>query len=151
MPKLDDIDKAIINRIQSQFPITARPFFTAAEELDLTEKEVLERVARLKKEGIIRRIGGNFVPGKLGFVSTLCAARVPADKIDRFAEVVNRYPGVTHNYQRDNHYNVWFTFISPSMDEIEANLKKIAEDTGITDILNLPATKVFKIKAQFDV
>ena len=151
MPKLDDIDKAIINRIQSEFPITARPFFTVAEELDLTEKEVLKRVARLKKEGIIRRIGGNFVPGKLGFVSTLCAARVPADKIDRFAEVVNRYPGVTHNYQRDNHYNVWFTFISPSMDEIEANLKKIAEDTGITDILNLPATKVFKIKAQFDV
>ena len=151
MPNLDDTDKAIINRIQSEFPIISRPFLTVAEELDLTEKEVLERVARLKKEGIIRRIGGNFVPGKLGFVSTLCAARVPADKIERFAEVVNRYPGVTHNYQRDNHYNVWFTFISPSMDEIEANLKKITTETGVNDILNLPATRVFKIKAQFDV
>ncbi len=151
MPNLDDTDKAIINRIQSEFPITSRPFLTVAEELDLTEKEVLERVARLKKEGIIRRIGGNFVPGKLGFVSTLCAARVPADKIERFAAVVNRYPGVTHNYQRDNHYNVWFTFISPSMDEIEANLKKITTETGVNDILNLPATRVFKIKAQFDV
>jgi DNA-binding Lrp family transcriptional regulator len=91
------------------------------------------------------------VPGKLGFVSTLCAARVPADKIEHFAEIVNRYPGVTHNYQRDNQYNVWFTFISPSMDEIEANLKKIVEESGVSDILNLPATKVFKIKAQFDV
>ena len=151
MPNLDDTDKAIINRIQSEFPITSRPFLTVAEELDLTEKEVLERVARLKKEGIIRRIGGNFVPGKLGFVSTLCAARVPADKIERFAAVVNRYPGVTHNYQRDNHYNVWFTFISPSMDKIEANLKKITTETGVNDILNLPATRVFKIKAQFDV
>ena len=151
MPNLDDTDKAIINRIQSEFPITSRPFLAVAEELDLTEKEVLERVARLKKEGIIRRIGGNFVPGKLGFVSTLCAARVPADKIERFAAVVNRYPGVTHNYQRDNHYNVWFTFISPSMDEIEANLKKISTETGVNDILNLPATRVFKIKAQFDV
>ena len=151
MPNLDDTDKAIINRIQSEFPITSRPFLTVAEELDLTETEVLARVARLKKEGIIRRIGGNFVPGKLGFVSTLCAARVPADKIERFAAVVNRYPGVTHNYQRDNHYNVWFTFISPSMDEIEANLKKITTETGVNDILNLPATRVFKIKAQFDV
>ncbi len=151
MPNLDDTDKAIINRIQSEFPITSRPFLTVAEELDLTEKEVLARVARLKKEGIIRRIGGNFVPGKLGFVSTLCAARVPSDKIERFAAVVNRYPGVTHNYQRDNHYNVWFTFISPSMDEIEANLKKITTETGVNDILNLPATRVFKIKAQFDV
>ena len=151
MSKLDDIDKAIINRIQSEFPIASRPYLEVANELGLTEKDVLNRVARLKKNGIIRRIGGNFVPGKLGFVSTLCAARVPADKVLHFAEVVNRYPGVTHNYQRDNEYNVWFTFISPSMDEIEVNLKKIAEETGIGDILNLPATKVFKIKAQFDV
>ena len=151
MPNLDDIDKAIVNRIQSEFPITSRPYLAVADELGLTEKQVLDRVARLKKTGIIRRIGGNFVPGKLGFVSTLCAARVPADKIEQFAKIVNRYPGVTHNYQRDNKYNVWFTFICPSMDEIEANLKKIAEETGVSDILNLPATKVFKIKAQFDV
>ena len=151
MPNLDDIDKAIINRIQSEFPIASRPYLELANELELTEKEVLDRVTRLKEDGIIRRIGGNFVPGKLGFVSTLCAARVPADKIEHFAEIVNRYPGVTHNYQRDNQYNVWFTFISPSMDEIETNLKKIVEESGVSDILNLPATKVFKIKAQFDV
>jgi DNA-binding Lrp family transcriptional regulator len=151
MQKLDSTDSAILNRIQSDFPITSRPFLTVADELELTEKEVLERVARLKAEGIIRRIGGNFVPGKLGFVSTLCAARVPTDKIDYFAETVNRYPGVTHNYQRDNTYNVWFTFIAPSMEEIEANLKQIAADTGVEDILNLPATKVFKIRAEFEV
>ncbi len=151
MPALDDIDKAILNRIQSNFPITARPYLSVADELGLTEKEVLERVGRLKKTGIIRRIGGNFVPGKLGYVSTLCTAKVPAEKIDRFAEVVNRYPGVTHNYQRENKYNVWFTFIAPSMAEIEENLKKIADETGVHDILNLPATRVFKIRAQFDV
>ena len=151
MQALDQIDKNIVNRIQSNFPITSRPYLAVAEELNLTEKEVLRRVLRLKKIGIIRRIGGNFVPGKLGFVSTLCAASVPADRIDDFADVVNRYPGVTHNYQRDNKYNVWFTFISASMEEIDTNLKQIAEETGINDILNLPATKVFKIRAQFDV
>ena len=151
MPPLDDIDKAIVNRIQSDFPITSRPYLAMAEELGLTEKEVLDRVTRLKKTGIIRRIGGNFVPGKLGFVSTLCAARVPVDNIERFAKVVNRYSGVTHNYQRDNQYNVWFTFIAQSMEEIEGNLKAITAETGVSDILNLPATKVFKIKAQFDV
>jgi DNA-binding Lrp family transcriptional regulator len=151
MRELDSTDSAILNRIQSDFPITSRPFLTVADELELTEDEVLERVARLKADGIIRRIGGNLVPGKLGFVSTLCAASVPADKIDRFAEIVNRYPGVTHNYQRDNTYNVWFTFIAPSMEEIEDNLRKIVEDTGVEDILNLPATKVFKIRAEFEV
>ena len=151
MQEIDAIDKKILNRIQSDFPITPRPYLTLAKELNLTEKEVLSRISQLKNLGLIRRIGGNFVPGKLGFVSTLCAAKVDADKIDRFAEVVNKYPGVTHNYQRDNTYNVWFTFIAPSMEEIDANLKKIAEKTGVTDILNLPATKVFKIRAEFDV
>ena len=151
MPELDSTDSIILNRIQSDFPITSRPYLAIANELDLTEKEVLDRVARLKADGIIRRIGANFVPGKLGFVSTLCAASVPADKIDLFAETVNRYPGVTHNYQRDNTYNVWFTFIAPSMDEINANLEQITAETGVQDILNLPATKVFKIRAQFEV
>ena len=151
MPELDPTDSAILNRIQSDFPITSRPFLTVADELGLSEKEVLDRVKRLKAEGIIRRIGGNFVPGKLGFVSTLCAARVPSDEIDRFAEIVNRYPGVTHNYQRDNTYNVWFTFIAASMEEIEENLKQIARKSGIEDILNLPATRVFKIRAEFEV
>ena len=151
MPNIDDTDKSILNRIQSDFPITSQPYHAIAEELGLTEKDVLTRIMRLKNAGIIRRVGGNFVPGKLGFVSTLCAARVPADKIEAFAAIVNRYPGVTHNYRRENDFNIWFTFIASSMEEIKANLKKISDDTGIKDILNLPATRVFKIKAKFDV
>ena len=149
--KIDDIDRAILNRIQSDFPLTPRPYKTIGQQLDLSENEVIKRVRRLKDTGVIRRIGGNFTPHALGFVSTLCAAKVPPDKINHFADVVNRYPGVTHNYRRDNSFNVWFTFIAPSMDEIEANLKQIAVDTGVTDILNLPATKMFKIKAEFQV
>ncbi|MBW2411976.1 MAG: AsnC family transcriptional regulator [Deltaproteobacteria bacterium] len=148
---MDDIDKAILNRIQSDFPIISRPYLTIADELNLTEAEVLDRISRLKQTGVIRRIGGNFVPAKLGYVSTLCAAKVPEEKIERFADVVNRFPGVTHNYLRENSFNVWFTFIAPSMEEIEQNLKDIEQETGITEILNLPATRVFKIKAQFDV
>ena len=115
--------------------------------VDLNEEEL----SRLKEKGIIRRIGGNFVPNKIGFVSTLCAAKVPEDMIESFAKVVNRYPGVTHNYLRDNKYNIWFTFIAPSMEVIEANLKNISKETKISDIINLPATKVFKIKAHFDL
>ena len=148
---LDDKDRLILNRIQSDFPVTAKPYEAIGRELDLSEAEILERLKRLKEVGIIRRIGGNFSPEKLGFVSTLCAASVPPDKLDLFAATVNRYPGVTHNYMRENHYNVWFTFIAPSMDEITTNLSQIARDTGVEEILNLPATRVFKIRAKFDV
>jgi DNA-binding Lrp family transcriptional regulator len=149
--KLDSIDKAILNRIQSDFPIEARPYQSIARELNLTEQQVLEHVQALKDKGIIRRIGGNFVPRKVGFVSTLCAAKVPEDQIEAFAAVVNKYSGVTHNYQRENDLNIWFTFIAPSRETIEQNLAKISRQTGVETILNLPATKVFKIKAQFDI
>ena len=148
---IDDIDRDILNQIQSDFPITPRPYLTIAAELGLTEDEVLKRVFRLKESGIIRRIGGNFTPEKLGFVSTLCAAKVPEEKISQFAEVVNRYPGVTHNYRRENKYNIWFTFIAPSRAEINTSLEQIAAETGVTDILNLPATRVFKIRAEFQL
>jgi len=151
MPPLDHMDRAILNLIQSDFPITPRPYLTIAQRLGFSENDVINRLNRLKKKGIIRRIGGNFVPEKLGFVSTLCAARVPEDKIQGFAKTVNRYPGVTHNYQRDNKYNVWFTFIAPSMKEIEENLENISRQTGIKEIINLPATKVFKIRAHFNL
>ena len=151
MPPIDDVDRAILNRIQSDFPITKRPFLSIAENLGLSENEVIKRIEQLKEKGIIRRIGGNFVPEKLGFVSTLCAAKVPEDKIEGFARTVNRYPGVTHNYQRDNKYNIWFTFIAQSMDEIRGNLEDISRNTGVKEIINLPATKMYKIRAHFDL
>ena len=76
MSELDTIDRAILNRIQSDFPITSHPYMPIDEEVGISEDDVLNRLVRLKEKGIIRRIGGNFVPNKLGFVSTLCAAKV---------------------------------------------------------------------------
>lgn len=149
--KLDEIHKAILNRIQSNFPIDSHPYRVIARELDLEESEVIQRVTQMKSSGIIRRIGGNFVPHKVGFVSTLCAAKVPENKIDEFTKAVNRYTGVTHNYQRDNEFNIWFTFIAPSREVIAKNLESISRETGVDTILNLPATKVFKIRAEFSV
>jgi DNA-binding Lrp family transcriptional regulator len=149
--EMDELDKEILNRIQTRFPLTSRPYAAVARELETTEEDVLARVSRLKSNGIIRRIGGNFVPGKVGFVSTLCAAKVPEEKLELFARTVNSFPGVTHNYLRDNPFNVWFTFIAPSMQAIRGNLERIVERTGVQRILNLPATHVFKIKAKFDL
>lgn len=149
--EIDDIDRDILNRIQSNFPITPTPFRAIANDLGLSEDDVIARIVKLKENDIIRRIGGNFVPEKLGFVSTLCAAKVPEDKLDFFSSLVNRYPEVTHNYQRDNAYNIWFTFIASSSEEIEKKLSEIKSETGVSEIINLPASRVFKIKAHFDL
>ena len=147
----DQIRKTILNRIQADFPIHPRPYKILAEELGLSEDQLINEIEQMKQEIIIRRIGGNFSPDRLGFYSTLCAARVDADKMELFATTVNAFSGVTHNYQRDHQYNIWFTFIAPSIQEIEESLKIISQKTGVTEILNLPATHVFKIAANFKV
>jgi DNA-binding Lrp family transcriptional regulator len=148
---MDDIDRAIINEIQSDFPIEARPFQELGNRLKLSEDEILGRVRRLKEDGVIRRIGGNFNSKKLNFTSTLCAAKVPEAKIDEFVKAVNRYPGVTHNYLRNHEYNIWFTFIAANMAIIDNAIKEISALTGVTEIRNLPAVKMFKIKVDFEV
>ena len=149
MPPLDDTDRKILNRIQSDFPITPRPYLSIAEQLGLSEQEIISRQTRLKAHEIIRLIGGNFYPEKLGFVSTLCAAKVPEDKIDHFADIVNRYPGVTHNYLRKHRYNVWFTLIAESEARLAEILEEIREASGVAELLSLPAKEVFKIKVDF--
>jgi siroheme decarboxylase len=148
---MDDIDRKILNDIQSGFPVSPRPYHEIGMCLGIPEQEVIERVKRLEAEGIIRRIGGSLNSRKLGFKSTLCAARVPDDRIDDFVEKVNSYKGVTHNYLRNSNYNIWFTFIAPTAADIENALKEISEKTGVYDILNIPAERIFKIKVDFDV
>ncbi|MBA4393505.1 MAG: Lrp/AsnC family transcriptional regulator [Desulfobacca sp.] len=147
---MDRIDRAILNEIQSHFPLKTRPYREVAERLGLTEKEVILRVEHMAEGGIIRRIGANFNSRKLGFFSTLCAARVPAQKLPRFVDVVNRYVGVTHNYEREGDYNIWFTFIAESLEKIEFSLKEIKRQTGIRDLISLPAEKIFKIQVDFE-
>jgi siroheme decarboxylase len=148
---MDAIDRKIINAIQSNFPISPKPYHELGKELHLTAEDVLERVKALKAAGIIRRIGGNFHSHRLNYTSTLCAARVPEEKIQDFVDTVNRYAGVTHNYLRKHDYNVWFTFIAPDTSSIESALREIAEKTGVREIYSLPAVRMFKIRVDFEV
>lgn len=147
---LDRKDRLILNEIQRNFPVTHRPFLALARKLGMNEKEILGRVQKLKETGIIRRIGASFSSNAVGFRSTLCAAKVPPKKVEEFVAVVNSYPGVTHNYEREGDYNIWFTLIAPSRREIERILGEISRKTGIKNILNLPASKIFKIAVDFN-
>lgn len=147
---LDSTDKKILDIIQTNFPLEPRPYKVIGEAVGISEEEALAKVVNLKKTGIIRRLGANFQSKKLGFRSTLCAAKVPAEKMDLFIQEVNSQKGVTHNYLRDHAYNVWFTLIGPSWESMCATLADITEKTGI-EILNLPATKLFKIRVDFSM
>ncbi|MBN1474357.1 MAG: AsnC family transcriptional regulator [Syntrophaceae bacterium] len=148
---MDEIDKKMLNILQKEFPLTEQPFAIVAEKCGISEEETLARVQKMKDEGIIRRIGAVFDGAKLGRVSTLCAARVPEDKIELFVKTVNTNKNVTHNYRRDDEYNIWFTVSAASAKELESFFDEIKEKTGVTDILDMRAVKTFKINASFDL
>ena len=79
---LDTLDRRILDIIQTDFPLEPRPYAVIGERLGITEQEALDRVNALRRSRIIRRLGANFQSAKLGFRSTLCAAKVPAEKLD---------------------------------------------------------------------
>ena len=149
--EMDENDRKILNILQTRFPLVPEPFDAVGEELGLTGDEVNERVRKLEDEGIIRRIGAVFDSRRLGYASTLCAAKVPEEKMRHFVEVVNGYPGVTHNYRRGHEYNVWFTFIAPDKETLERSLAEIRSRTGVEDVISMPAVKTFKINASFEL
>jgi len=148
---MDATDKKILNILQKEFPIEEQPFLIVAGRCGISEDEALARIQKMKDEGIIRRIGAVFDGSKLGRASTLCAARVPEDKIGSFVQIVNANKGVTHNYRRNHEYNIWFTVSAATAGDLAAFLKDLKEKTGVTDILDMRAVKTFKINASFDL
>ncbi len=148
--ELTEQQKRLLNIIQTDFPICAHPYAELGKRLGISEEEALADVRALREGRIIRRLGANFQSAKLGFRSTLCAAKVPEEQLEEFVSIVNSYTGVTHNYLRQHVYNVWFTFIGPSWEDVCASLEEITQKTGIP-ILNLPAKKLYKIRVDFQM
>jgi DNA-binding Lrp family transcriptional regulator len=145
---MDTQDKQLLNEIQSNFPVASHPYRVIGKKLGMNEEEVLSRIKALRAEGIIRRLGASIDSRRIGFVSTLLAAQVPREKFQSFVRTVNTCPGVTHNYERNHEYNVWFTLIAPSAAEKERIIDDLKRRTGV-DILELPAKKIFKIRVDF--
>jgi DNA-binding Lrp family transcriptional regulator len=148
---LDELDRRLLDVIQSDFPIERRPYRLLAEQLGASEEDVLSRVRRLTEQGVIRRIGPVFNLRGLGGVSTLCAARIAGDKVDEAAAAINEFEEVTHNYLREHQYNVWFTLVAASRERIDGILREIESIDGVEGVISLPATRTFKINVHFSM
>ncbi|MDH7601183.1 MAG: AsnC family transcriptional regulator [Armatimonadota bacterium] len=148
---MDDIDRELLNIIQTDFPIVEQPYEVLGQRLGIPACEALKRVRALVESGIIRRIGPSFDTRKLGHVSALVAARVPIERLEEVAGVVSSYPHVTHNYARDCEYNLWFTLICENHDRMNAILQDIKQKAGVEEMVCLPARRVFKIQVNFTI
>ena len=148
---LTAFDKRLLNIIQTDLPFDKRPFALLAERLNTTESFVIDRLRFLKEQGFIRRIGPFFDSTKLGYIGTLVALEVEESCIPQVAGVINSYSGVTHNYEREGIFNLWFTLLSPNLIMQDGILDTIRNLDGVVRLISLPATQKFKVSVQFSL
>lgn len=144
---LNDIEKKLLNEYQKGLPLSPTPFADIAQNLRVSEKLVLQILQRLQDQGIVSRVGPVFKPNEIG-ASTLAAMSIPADRLESVAQQVSSFPEVNHNYEREDHYNLWFVVTASNQEKLDQVLATMEQETGYK-ILYLPMERQFHIDLGF--
>lgn len=144
---MDALDRRLLDDFQHDFPLASRPYAVLGDRLGIAEDEVVQRLDRLRRQGAVSRVGAVIRPHAVGH-STLAAMAVPADWLERVAELVSGYAEVNHNYQRDHRLNLWFVVTASGRDDVRAVLDDIERRTGL-EVLDLPMLEQFHIDLGF--
>ena len=148
---LNGIDRKLLNILQTEFPLTVEPYADLGLQLGIEVDEVLHRIGQLKSKGIIRQISPVLDARSLGYQTTLVAMRVAESQLDRADRVIGEHPGVSHAYERDHHFNFWFTLAIPHGADMESELEQLTSSIEAEAVFALPAIKLFKLRAYFDM
>ena len=152
--QLDTVDKKLLNLIQAAVPVVKRPFAVLGEKLDgVSETEVMQRIEALKSRNIIRQISAIFDTRSLGYASSLVALKSDPTRVDDIAGIISAHPGVSHNYQRNHAFNLWYTIaVAPTSKlGLESTVQILHETSGATATRLMPTGHLFKIGVELDV
>ncbi|MCK4743836.1 MAG: Lrp/AsnC family transcriptional regulator [Sulfuriflexus sp.] len=144
---LSDLQKKLLNDFQHGLPLTPTPYLDIAKELGVTEDEVLNALTELQESKMVSRVGAVFRPNRIG-VSTLAAMSVPSERINEVAAIVNAYPQVNHNYEREHVFNMWFVITASDNDQLDSVLKDMELKTGLSP-MSLPMVEDYHIDLGF--
>ena len=147
--ELTQLEKQLLNDFQRDLPLSHRPYADMAEQLGVSEQEVIDTLERLRDRGVVSRVGAVFRPHSVG-VSTLAAMAVPEGELDRVAEAITAYPHVNHNYEREHEYNLWFVVTAKDESELCGVLEDMERSTGLS-VLALPLLEDYHIDLGFDL
>ena len=151
MTELTTFDKSLLNMLQSNIPVCSHPFAAMAATLNTDEQTVINRLRELKKAGYLRRIGTFFDSNRLGYQGTLIALSVDSEQVQTVAEMINNYPGATHNYEREGKYNLWFTLLTSTAEQEQKIVSEVSTLKGVNDMLCLKSNKKYKVNVQFNL
>jgi len=145
------IDRKLLNLIQGDFPLVSEPFAALGERIGISAEAVMDRISRLKEMHVIRQISAIFDSRNLGYSSSLVAMKFPKERIDEGAAIINKHPGVSHNYRRNHPYNLWFTIAVPPGRSLEGDIQRLAELARPDRTWLLPTLRLFKIGVNLDM
>ena len=149
---LEELDNELLYKMQTNFPLTPKPFEDLAKEFNVSEDTILKRVKKLKEDKILRQTSAIFDTKRLGYKSSLVAFKVKEENINKAVEAINAHPGVSHNYLRDHDFNIWFTLaVAPdSKLSLEDTVEILKKQSDADDSIILPTIKMFKISVKMD-
>lgn len=146
---MDELDRAIVNRLQIGFPVCDAPYRQIAGELNTDADTLLARVEKLLESGVLTRFGPLYNAERLGGALTLAAVKAPAERFDAVVALINAFPEVAHNYQRNHALNIWFVLATETPAELAQALAAIAEQTGL-QVYDMPKIKEYFVNLQLE-
>lgn len=146
MQEIDHRDRELLSALQNEVPLASTPWAIIGQSIDMSEKEVIKRTERLKRDGHIRHVSGIFDPRAFGYRSSLVAARVDPENIERAAGIVSGHPGVYQNYRRNHDFNLWFTIAVPPNSRLglERTVEILGGEAECEAVRLLPAIRSYK-------
>ncbi|RLU02917.1 MAG: Lrp/AsnC family transcriptional regulator [Ketobacter sp.] len=148
--ELDAIDRRIINRLQDGMPVCDEPYLHIANELAISEADLLQRLQAMLDNKILSRFGPMFHAERLGGGLALAAMRIPEEEFDQVAAQVNQLPEIAHNYERNHEFNMWFVIATEQLDDINAVVSRIENLTGFP-VYNMPKIEEYYVGLRFPV
>lgn len=145
---MDATDRALINRLQDGFPVCPRPFAEVAKELGIAEDDLIARISALRADGTLTRFGPLYNAERMGGALSLCALSVPTEDFERAAAIVNAFPEVAHNYEREDAYNMWFVLATGTPEDKARVLAEIEAAAGYP-VLDLPKLEEYALDLRF--
>jgi len=151
LTSINESDKELLNEIQWTFPLVTKPFDAIAKKFHTTPEDIKSRLNELKEIGVLRQLSAIFDTRKLGYTSSLVAMEIESDELDYVASKINLHPGISHNYERDHQFNLWFTLAVPPGADLKVELEKFNVLKGIKKVRMLPTLQLFKIGVKLDM
>lgn len=141
------LEQCLLNDFQHEFPLSAQPFNDIADRLGVNVEQVLTALEKLQSDGVISRVGPVIKPNAIGN-SILAALKVPTEQLADTADMINAYPEVNHNYEREHEFNLWFVITAKDKNRLDFILDDIEQRTGHV-LLRLPLLDAYHIDLGF--